>query len=226
MNVKICASVIAKTPKELGIMVKKAEEADTDLIEIRMDYLNKGYDIRDIRTLTSIPIIATNRSPEEGGFFKETEERRVNLLLDAASSGFDFVDLELRTRNIETIIKEVRKTNAKLIISNHNLFSTPSLSNIRKVFQEELNMGADVCKIVTKARKAEDNLTCLQIVNEASKVKDILCFCMGKLGIPSRLLSPFFGGLFTYASIEHGMEAAPGQLTITDTRRFYEMIKL
>ena len=89
-----------------------------------------------------------------------------------------------------------------------------------------MDIEGDVCKIITMARRIEDNLICLRFVAEASKAKDVVCFCMGELGRVSRLLSPLFGGHFTYASIGRGEESAIGQLTVAETRRFYELLGL
>jgi 3-dehydroquinate dehydratase/shikimate dehydrogenase len=48
---------------------------------------------------------------------------------------------------------------------------------------------------------------------------------MGELGVISRLLSPIFGGYFTYASVEKGKESAVGQFTVAETKKIYELIK-
>jgi len=227
MNVNICASINAKTYRELRLMVKKAEEAGANLIEIRMDYLDKCLDLGEIRAITTLPLIGTNRLAQEGGVFKGREEERINRLFDAVSKGFNLIDLELETKNIKKIIKRIKKeSDVKLIISHHNLRLTPSLLDINKIFRKEMNLDTDICKIITTAEKIEDNLTSLQFVSQASKIKETICFCMGKQGILSRLLAPFFGGSFTYASIERGKEVAPGQMTVVETRRFYEMIKI
>jgi 3-dehydroquinate dehydratase/shikimate dehydrogenase len=47
---------------------------------------------------------------------------------------------------------------------------------------------------------------------------------MGKPGVWSRVLAPFYGADFTYASLERGLETAPGQPSISELRRIYEMI--
>ena len=82
MNGRICAAATAKTMPELRAMVKNAERARADLVEVRLDYLNEDCDLREIRDLTALPIIATNRLIEEGGLFEGTEEKRVSVLVD------------------------------------------------------------------------------------------------------------------------------------------------
>jgi 3-dehydroquinate dehydratase len=47
---------------------------------------------------------------------------------------------------------------------------------------------------------------------------------MGKYGSLSRILSPLFGGLYTYASIRAGKEVAPGQISIENLRSIYTLM--
>jgi 3-dehydroquinate dehydratase len=47
---------------------------------------------------------------------------------------------------------------------------------------------------------------------------------MGELGKVSRLLSPLFGGFFTFASLEQGSETASGQMTIQEIKATYELL--
>ena len=47
---------------------------------------------------------------------------------------------------------------------------------------------------------------------------------MGQVGQTSRVLSPLAGADFTYASIEKGSESAPGQITVQELTRIYEMV--
>jgi len=81
-----------------------------------------------------------------------------------------------------------------------------------------------VCKIVTTAKQVEDNLTTLNFMSTASSKTKLVCFCMGELGKISRLLSPLFGGFFTFASLERGSETASGQITIQEMKASYELL--
>jgi len=103
------------------------------------------------------------------------------------------------------------------------LRGTPPLNNMREIVQRQLKAGADVCKIVTTAQRFEDNLTILRLISEFSKTR-IVVFAMGPLGFASRVLCPLVGGDFTYASIEQGKESAPGQITVQELRKLYEII--
>lgn len=225
MKSKICVSVTARTTDKIVDMILKSEKKGADLIEVRLDFLQEDPDFTRIRKSTSLPLIATNRSKREGGQFNGNEETRTNYLFAAAFEGFDYVDIEQATPMIGTLAVKLKdESTVKLILSHHDFQTTPSLDGLNNIFKKELATGADVCKIVPTANTPEDNLTCLRFINHASKIKDVICFCMGKQGIPSRLFSPLLGGFMTYASMERGKEAASGQLTIEETRRFYELL--
>jgi 3-dehydroquinate dehydratase type I len=206
-------------------MVLKSEKQGADLIEVRLDFLQEAPDFTRIRRLTSLPLIATNRSQREGGLFNGTEETRIHSLFVAASEGFEYVDVEVATPMIGALAMKLKdESTVKLILSHHDFQTTPSLDGLNCIFKEELAAGANVCKIVLTANTAEDNLTCLRFTSHTSKINDVICFCMGKQGILSRLFSPLLGGFMTYASVERGKEAASGQLTVEETRRFYELL--
>ena len=49
---------------------------------------------------------------------------------------------------------------------------------------------------------------------------------MGEVGRTSRLLSPVYGGAWTFAALESGGETAPGQMTIKEMRTVYELLRL
>ncbi|MEM2960941.1 MAG: type I 3-dehydroquinate dehydratase, partial [Candidatus Bathyarchaeia archaeon] len=59
---------------------------------------------------------------------------------------------------------------------------------------------------------------------EMSKKTNLVCFAMGENGLLSRILSPLFGASFTYASLERGLETAPGQITISELREIYRRL--
>jgi 3-dehydroquinate dehydratase type I len=226
LTIKICVSVPPQTVAEALDLVEKAENQRADLIEVRLDSLKRHDELADIAHCSNTPMIATNRSKECKGKFLGSETERKRILLDAARNGFEYVDVELSTPKLENIISSLRGMGVKPIISFHDFNKTPSSSQLNEVLKKEIESGADVCKIVTTAKLVEDNLTVLDFVSKASKSARIVCFSMGELGKPSRLLSPVFGAFFTIASLESGRKTAPGQLTIQEMRKAYEALGL
>jgi len=223
MNPKVCASVTGRTLDEVAEMVRRAEEEGADLVEIRLDHLLDELKAKEIRGLTSLPLIATNRLPSQGGNFRGREDNRQKSLLDAVEAGFDLVDLEIDTPHPEEVVGRFRGGDVRLILSWHSP-SPLQLGEIQSKFMEIGRLRPDIYKIVMTAKSMRDNLTCLDFVSKASQESEVVCFCMGSLGAISRILSPLFGGAFTYASTIKGKEAAPGQLTVAETKRMYELL--
>lgn len=212
---RICA-VIVNNDLEA---VRKVEPF-VDLFEVRIDLIGDGW--QDLVKRFKKPWIGCNRRADEGGKWEGDEAKRIEELLKAVELGADIIDIELRTRGLKQAM-ELIKGKAKCLLSFHELKGTPSLNGMREIVQRQLKAGADVCKIVTTARRFEDNLTILQLISEFPKTR-MVSFAMGPLGFASRVLCPLVGGDFTYASIELGKESASGQITVRELRKIYEMV--
>ncbi len=224
MTIKVCVSLPPRTIDEASSLIEKAEAQHADLIEIRLDSLKKHDRLTEIAHSSKTPLIATNKSTKDHGNFSGSEDDRQRILLDAARNGFEYVDVDLSTPNMGELISNLCEVGAKPIVSFHDFNQTPGLSQLTKVLEREIGGGADVCKIVTTARSIEDNIKILDFISKASKKAKIVCFAMGELGKPSRLLSPVFGAFFTFASLDEMRKTAKGQLTIQEMRRAYEAL--
>lgn len=229
MKPNICVAVPARTISRLKTLVQEAQDAGADLIEIRLDYLD-ARDLQKIDMLkkivdqTSVPLIATNRQQQQGGQQNQQEEKRISILLQCAQLGFQFVDLELTTDKLQFAIKISREHGAKPIVSFHDFERTPALLEMEKIFKAEKNIGAEVCKLVTTAKDITDSIECLLLTKKFSEIAKTVCFAMGEKGVLSRIMSPFFGSYFTYASIKNGLRTAKGQMTIADLKEIYEKL--
>ena len=62
-----------------------------------------------------------------------------------------------------------------------------------------MRVPADAYKIVTTARKPSDNVRVLSAAKALPK-QHVIVLAMGELGFPTRVLSPVFGGVYTYAA--------------------------
>lgn len=218
--------MFAKNVLEALSLIEKTEKLKIGLIEIRLDEFEEIDRLSDIVNWTKTPLIATSRSLKEGGKFKGSEEERKEILLNAAKAGFKYIDVELSMPLLQETIKELRKYDVKIIISFHDFEKTPGIDKLKSILNQEVSYGADVCKIVTTAKKFEDNLTIFNFLNEESKRVKLVSFAMGEYGKISRVLSPFFGSYFTFASLEKGRETAPGQLTVYELKSIYETLGL
>jgi len=221
---RVCVAVPPKTVEEAFSLIKQAEAQHADLIEVRLDSLTNHDRIAEIPRCTKTPLIATNKSLDNHGKFSGSETERQKILMYAAKSGFMYVDVDLDTPKQTELVRELREAGAKVIVSFHDFEQTPSLTKLDKIFDKEIALGADVCKIITTANTVEDNSTTINFVQGASKKAKIVCFAMGNLGVPSRFLSPVFGAFFTFASINEKRKTAKGQLTIQEMRKAYQLL--
>ena len=219
MTVRICASILPKTIDDAIRLMNKAKEAKVNFIEIRLDDLARNSKLEDLTTHIEIPLIATDRS-------NKNEVERQAILLNAAKSGFAYVDTDLSSPKLQNFVNQAKAIGTKCIVSFHDFGKTPSNLELNRILEREVSSGADVCKIVTTANKMEDNLTLLQFIQASPVRKKPVCFAMGQLGKTSRLLSPVFGSFFTFASLERGAETAPGQMTVQELRTAYELLGL
>jgi 3-dehydroquinate dehydratase type I len=219
MIIRICASILPQTIDEAIRLVKKAKEAKVNFIEIRLDDLARNSKLEELTAHIEIPLIAADRS-------NKNEIERQATLLNAAKSGFAYVDTDLSSPKLQNFVNQTKALGTKCIVSFHDFGKTPSTLELNRILEREVSSGADVCKIVTTANRMEDNLTLLQFIQAAPVRKKPVCFAMGQLGKMSRLLSPVFGSFFTFASLERGAETAPGQMTVQELRTTYELLGL
>jgi len=222
LTARICVSILPKTVPEALMLIEKADAAHADFIEIRLDRLEDCLEnhrgLADLAADGKTPKIATDKASRT-----QTEHRQV--LLNAAKSGFEYVDAELSTPQLKDWVKELKAQGAKPIVSFHKFDGSLSASELNSVLEREISSGAEVCKIVTTAKQMIDNLTALNFIAAASGKAKLVCFCMGELGKVSRLLSPLFGGFFTFASLELGSETASGQMTIQEMKSAYRLLR-
>ncbi|MBU4536131.1 MAG: type I 3-dehydroquinate dehydratase [Euryarchaeota archaeon] len=214
-DIQICVPVFEKTPQRAVLAGKSYQKKGADLLELRIDALENPTPemIEEILGELELPVIATNRVESEGGYFKGSEEERIELLL-VASSQAHYLDIELKTT--PELRQKVVKSAPKSIISFHDFKRTPSIVSLRKIVEEELSIG-DIAKFAVMPHNMEDTLRVLKIIQEYPST---LGLAMGDYGKYTRVVGPLFGAPFTFAS---GNKAtAPGQMDISTTRMIIE----
>jgi 3-dehydroquinate dehydratase type I len=215
--------ITARETEEALERLSEVAAQEPDLIEVRFDYMKSPGDPRKYRDSTGVPLIATNRRMDQGGYARMGEHERVAAILDAVEAGFEHADLELNTPDLGELGSRVKALGGKLIVSHHDFQETPPIDELRETMQLMGEHGADVCKIVGTAQRPGDNLVYLSLY-ESKGDGGLVSFGMGSDGILSRVLSPILGGEFTYASSHAGGESAPGQLTLAEMREIYRLM--
>ncbi len=212
------------TFEEAQRLIDKAELAGVDIIEVRFDLFGEWGRLAEIASNGKTPKIASLKLADRGGKFLGTETQQENILVNAAAKGFSYVDIDLGTNNTRKFTTRAKEQGAKVVISYHNFNKTPKKPLLSRILNDEIECGADVCKIVTTVNRAEDNLVLLNFLAANFHKAKIVCFGMGEAGKVSRLLSPVFGGYFTFASLERGAETAAGQMTIDEMKTAYSLL--
>ncbi len=188
-----------------------------NLVELRMDFVRRAVNVSRLLAEKKCELVATCRRRGEGGRWEKSEKDRQGLLRTAIALGFEYVDLE---HDIAGNIPRYGKT--KRIVSYHNFNETPQ--DIAEIHKRLCGMDADIVKIVTLANNPMDNFTLLRI----SRDSDVptVAFCMGEMGMPSRVLCGKFGAPFTYASFNKERTIAPGQLSYKQMTREYRFSEI
>ncbi len=195
----------------------------TDAIELRLDYL-EDLDIAEIQQLKhdfSIPMIFTLRKKSQGGLFYQTEDQRLKILEKLAALAPEFIDLEFDVPIEFAMMLKQQHPMIQLIRSYHDFEKTPD--NLTEILDQLRHDVFSIYKIVTFAQSTCDCLNVLFFVNQAAPDIRLAGFCMGELGVASRVLGPVVGGALQYACVDDAGQVAPGQLSLSTLLEFYRI---
>lgn len=187
-------------------------ERGAELVELRLDWLGRLPDLGRLLTDRPCPVVITCRRRMDQGRWRGTEDQRRTILRSAIVDGADYVDLE------DDIAGEIpRYGDTKRIISHHNFKETPP--DLEDIYENMCKRDPDIIKLVTMANAPEDNIRLLRLVKK-SKIP-MIGFCMGELGLTSRILTGKYGAPFTYAGYSSERSLAPGQPSFEEMKHVY-----
>lgn len=221
MNPRICVSISPSDRAETLSGVQRAEQQGADFSEIRLEKLSSLDWLSEVVRVAKRPLIATNRVSSNN----ESHVDRDAAVMTAVEQGFHYVDLDFETQDLQRTIARIRSKGTKIILSHHDYLRTPAPHELVAKLEEFHRFKPDICKIVTTAQHIDDNLTILEFLKSNHGKSSIVSFAMGTIGVWSRLLSPLYGGHFTYASLSRGKETAPGQTPINEMRQIYQTLE-
>jgi len=216
---RICVSIGRKTTAE-AVSAAESAASQADVLEIRLDCLADPA-ISPFMGKLQIPLLFTNRPQWEGGQFAGEEKDRLALLLQAVSANAAYVDLELLAPadSAQQMRSALQDSSSKLILSWHNFKDTPSREELVGRMAMMQDNGADIGKIITTAHDHNDVLRVLQLQETAAMLDfPLICFCMGKAGVISRVATCELGGYMTYCAVNAEEATAPGQLAVSALR--------
>jgi 3-dehydroquinate dehydratase/shikimate dehydrogenase len=203
---RVCIAIRESTTEEAVAAIYRAS-VWADLVEVRADYI-QDLDIVHVLKDKPCPIIFTLRPHDEGGNFSGSERCRLEMILEAAAAGADYVDVEFSSfwqGVLESVPRE------RVILSYHNFEETPA--TLEHLLESMAATGAGILKIATRANRLSDNLRIARALEIAAAKRWNLCaLAMGNEGIASRILGPLWGSWMTFASLPGHEGTAEGQL--------------
>ncbi len=202
----ICIS-ISQESRRMALVDMLNAARQCDLVEVRLDRFGKAPDLGDILSAKPKPIIFSCRRQCDGGMWDGSEEERLALLRHCIISKSDYVEIELDAAD------EIRPfPPTKRVISYTNLSTTPA--NLAEIYAEAQTKKPDVIKLTTLARTPEEAWPLMQIL--AKPALPTVAVGLGSPGVMLSVLGAKIGAPWTYAALERGMEAYPGQPTVAD----------
>jgi 3-dehydroquinate dehydratase / shikimate dehydrogenase len=222
---RLCVAVIGS---DASSIIDRAESLvrDNPFLEFRLDYLSQpAAGLPKLKNFLEMhpeaTVIATCRRAVNGGKFRGPVAAQLNVLLKAADSGFQLVDLELESvKALKPAELQELSNRAGLIISYHNFRNTKKLE---EPFEEMSEYTADFYKVVSTATNLSDNVVMMKFLEANSGKREMVGLCMGEQGIISRVLGVRAGSVFTFGAATRGEETAPGQATAMELRDTYRI---
>ncbi len=218
-KVRIVVPITATNPKAAIKDIAKANRV-ADIIELRLDFLKttpKPKDLEALLKACSKPVICTCRPVSEGGKFAGSEEQRATVLRDAIEAGADFVDVEISSglNFRKEILSLAAQKGVKTILSAHFPDRTPTRPELDNLFSDMEREKPFAAKIIGTAQSDKDNDRIIEFLKQHNrKGTKIIAFCMGKIGVRSRIESARHGAFLAFASLGKGKGSASGQISV------------
>lgn len=209
----ICVSIAENTPEKCIHALK-----GIDFAEIRIEKMDADTDdIHDIFAQHS-RLIATCRPGTLN------ENKRKSLLMASIEAGAAYVDIEVESNEHykNALIQKAHSSECRVIISYHNFEKTPHVAELEHIINWCFDSGADIAKIACHVHSERENARLLGLLDET---RSLVVVGMGNKGKASRILAPFLGSLFTYASLTKGMETAEGQIDLKTLTAIFQTLK-
>ncbi len=223
MKYKTCVSIAEKTPYKIKQTLKIALKK-SDYAEVRFDFLKINQIPEALETIKKDlnKIVCTLRPKVEGGKFSGNEKERIAILKLIAEYNPFLLDVEFNTlKKNSSLVKYLKSTKTKLLVSWHDFKKTPSTSELKKKMNQMSKFSFNV-KIVSTAKSTNDSNRMLELYSKKGR-NNLISFAMGDLGRISRILCLYLGSPFTYVSL--GKAVAPGQFSVDEVKKITNLKK-
>lgn len=224
---RICVALGFSTVAELSRAADREYKDGSHFLEFRLDYLqDPGSGIEFLRKFHArypeVHLLATCRHKQAHGRYSGSIKQQAAILRGAAEAGAGFIDVEIESaESLKAEIAALRQT-VRVVVSFHDFQKTPPLETVLRRLK---HIAADAYKIAATSNKPADNLRMIQFLREHHD-DPLIVFGMSEMGLPTRILSPSLGGLYTYAAPLSGEGTAAGQIPANCLRALYRPEKL
>jgi len=223
MKYKTCVSIAEKTPTKIKQVLKIALKK-SDYVEVRLDFLKIEQIPEALEIIKSDlnKIVCTLRPKTEGGKFSGNEKERIAIIKLIAEYSPFLLDIEYNTLKKNTsLVKYLKSTKTKLLVSWHDFKKTPSTLELKKKLNQMSKFSSNV-KIVSTAKSTNDSTRMLELYSKKGK-NNLISFAMGDFGRISRILCLYLGSPYTYVSL--GKAIAPGQFSVDEIKKITNLKK-
>ncbi len=208
----ICIT-IAPESHTLGRADLHNAEPQCDVVEIRLDCLQKIPNVSELIGGRKKPVLVSCRRPQDGGSWNRDEHERVTILRQAIADGPEFVELE-----VDIAAKIPRFGPSMRVVSSTHLDGP--LPDLKAVYQRACDADADMVKFTAATPTLESAWPLIRALNFNGDVP-VIVSGTGDAGLTLALVSCKLGSPFVYAALERGMEVQAGQICIHDLEHIY-----
>lgn len=208
----ICTVIQNKTATQIEEILQHVEMA-----EIRLDRCSLTDSETETCFESDVPLVATCRVSEVMASDPSLSEIKAASLCEerlcrAIKAGARYVDVEVEApKYMSKRVRSCAQENGTVFIKSfHDFSGTGSREELKSVVEKCLHIGADIVKIVTTARTADEAERVLSLYDEFAPEK-LIAFSMGDAGRESRMQCLAKGAPYTYAALTEEDAAAPGQ---------------
>jgi 3-dehydroquinate dehydratase/shikimate dehydrogenase len=202
----ICIS-IAQESRRLAPADMLNASRQCDLLEVRLDCFAKAVDIGELLSIRPKPVIMSCRRACDGGAWQGDEDDRLDLLRQCIRGKAEYVEIELDVADRIPPSPSTRR-----VISYTSLAEEPG--DLLAIYARAQAKKPDVIKLTTLARTPEEAWPLVQILSRPAV--PTVAVGLGKPGVMLSVLGAKMGAPWAYAALERGMEAYPGQPTVSD----------
>ena len=231
----ICVPLTSKTRIGLIEEAETAARSGADLAEWRADFWLKNHQgeqpgglpsvitdlsclMQDLKeALLPLPLLFTIRTEPEGGACTLSGETYNSLLMAAAASGADMIDVEVFRQDrhrICRLIEDLRRSGSVTAASTHDFQKTDPDEVLLSRFQYMHETGADLLKMAVMPETEQDADRLLKVTDEARRIypEPLITMSMGGTGVKTRIIGWQYGSCLTFGTT--GNQSAPGQLPV------------